>query len=1770
VPADQLLSADQDYQPPAATSAHSQGQQVIELHATEDWRQILLPTIRLNADGGLIQTPGALATQNTETLILRNPPLHDPHFIDAYQQWITQGRHISLEKGYAADIIQTTINNKKPLSQDDQPQPTDIWRLTPTHIDTLMHENYSLDATGKLIASEGLFLQALHKQDSSAKPDSPSKVVLHIDDTLSASQWHRLLQTPHSFTLSLSDNAKASLPKIYRPHFKDFGCVDLPESQITIEHCADISLRSYELTRDNPDTVFIDITPDTQLSDLVEKWSQRATETNKITTVFDRQPQVLLTALQEGNSVVLRGLEHQPNLRQELAALLNPPHYLLVNGQRLELNDLKLRVIEHHPPLDLRALNQQYQQHFPAAMVTFYQDLGNVLQRCGLVGFDQQPVFNFAALQKLQILLPEKVEQFTLHQLPRLLKDVLLTDYRQQPACYSYLKLWLKQRLLTPEAQSNTAIDVSRCRRLLHGCVSSQQLRSLIWPLANALGTGFLNKISLGNSFQDPQAIDKTCEQFIAFMSQNEVLRTAPGLSDLRSTEPISPPQATEDKTQKTLAKCVDILQKNPGLSLVGPPGTGKSYLVSSLIKELSATAFRADIGDESTEAFYQSVRQWAQSPKETNPCLVIDEANLAKPHYFAFLNELFNQQHRSCLLQGERIALSDQHKIIITGNGDHFAGRQIHALFKERFGSVYFKAFKTDALKQQIIVPFLQKILDATSRKMESYAEPLARLHLQLRNALPHCTFSPRNIEQCLMAWAAMPNFAEGQLNDLYDAFYNTYSGQLSGSEQQALRYLLTQQYGWQPSPTSRVTIPADLTDTANTQTLAQEINRFIQLRQFRMKHESLANNGQKALIIEGPAGVGKDALVDALLTENNIDHLMVNAHFDLAKLQEDFRDAMKHGRVVVLSEANVLGSNLLEALLNDALSGSHQQSVHPGFAVIMTINPTGYNGRQRLSPALLNRFIQAPIAAYTPKEVSEIVQGFANTSAENQEAATQIAGMHNRLIAALQSEGHTLLPTLRQIKTCLEQVIALKIPVEHQFKSTYAYYLALLESPAPTTVAKNPEQNSLQVFLQLVWPNPLTLPKLARGDRTFYDAAQQTFVLQNSLTDEESIKALMAFAENPDQFCEAFTTAPTISSDTLTALPSSSTTSAPSTIPNKESHIEPRTPTPTSGISVDFTQKPALGSMNPPNIGDGYLPEYRYTISLQAFHRVAANPIADHTLSFPSSDPRIELTIKNSTNFYFLPCLSQSIPYNVSINSNTIPAKQNAEGNWFIAVPENSEYPIKLHYSLRQNALALTAPEAKALEKPLDLSDDPKLAALVSTLKHNRPIDQVIQQLQAYFQKNYPYATKANTNYKPNMAPKKIAKTLMQIKTGKCVEFTTLLGLILQTHFNIPVRRVDGNTYNQNSGDISGTPHAWLEYWSNGKWIAAEATPTISIGTANQVAARSNSRNIHYEKVNNIFMLQIGHSINQPFFTIDSHPEFFTLAQYKLPGYAPNPPGRLNIHRLLQGQACFEQPATVFSPEFKTICITLSEKMNRIHPMIAADKIERLSLHTDIWIKTNSGYYKAECFEDIWHFLQKTNDLPVRPSNQVIAKQPFELESVLEIDSYKLTEIIFEAADSANNNDSSTRFTVENYIGMNYYQGPQLSIEELQQHFYSLPAKERSHLAYLILKHHLKENIPVFFKQQNILHRCDPRPFIQALSPAHLEILIFFIYSLTKQEEDLLSIQPRLTQAREWYAENSGLIQSIMETAQQKGLSVVTPEKMFSVTVFVENASY
>ncbi len=502
-------------------------------------------------------------------------------------------------------------------------------------------------------------------------------------------------------------------------------------------------------------------------------------------------------------------------------------------------------------------------------------------------------------------------------------------------------------------------------------------------------------------------------------------------------------------------------------------------FSLQSMLSEDEFRTVKLNFGDKKTKLLPGCLQRWAETPSvDQQPVvLIIDEANLMSPGALNSLKSMFGSG-RSINNGGQKAGLlSPNHRVIVTGNPESLAGRNLDSFIRQYGVPFYYLPFDDGFLKDCILKPRIMTLPVLSAVQKKHCLDMAMTLWQKYRTLLPEHEFTPRDLHdisdklafylQC-SSHEHIDDVDNSAINTLiWESFMATLGGEVSLGKRyklDALKLWFSAHFGLDTSVVKGATDKFEGFYTKlklnsarkpdmrfsfsgqGVRDLAMPLWR--QLEQIELEKASkTCCQGKHATLIEGPAGRGKDQLLRLLLqqkletAEPGIQEpIMANAGSSSWQgLKEKIARARDEGRIIIISELNLLSSEYLEGELNDVLTGV----AAPGFHLFATVNPIDYGGRHSLSSALSSRFIICRIDDYDKNELIAIAR---LSMTDSPDLARQLAIWHKGLCDQLRNAKHVLLPSTSDLKavadSCGNNVLDLK-KLEACFEAQYRLYL-------------------------------------------------------------------------------------------------------------------------------------------------------------------------------------------------------------------------------------------------------------------------------------------------------------------------------------------------------------------------------------------------------------------------------------------------------------------------------------------------------------------------------------------------------------------------------------------------------------------------------------------------------------------------------------------------------------------------------------------------------
>ncbi|WBA81029.1 AAA family ATPase [Endozoicomonas sp. GU-1] len=518
------------------------------------------------------------------------------------------------------------------------------------------------------------------------------------------------------------------------------------------------------------------------------------------------------------------------------------------------------------------------------------------------------------------------------------------------------------------------ARDLNQQLIAISQCHPSEPLEQLQQPLQRAFSepllTTSLQTLAadwLKASCHHQQQQGKRLEQLTTMLRQHRIIELNGPAGTGKSCLAVATGQALQERRQASmnrLAAGPQPDQHTVKTLTLGPNTTWEDLYGSVSLK-------RDRQGNTVSHLVPGQITDWAR--RKRPGLLVINEANLVQPGLLSPLTGLLQSPPRLCV-NGQTFELTDNHRVLLTGNPENYPGRNLDPELQRRILRLYYRPLPESILQQAIIEPLLPDTwpMELRSTTSDTILSLLAEYRKQVSTDYE---LTPRDLKdimarfRLITADAPCPT-SQAQVLALADEAcgqslggridrdqrpewqalrdYRHSSGKVDRSLLDQHQRAFTQFFGQLAQVNKKQSTPLVI-DTPATREYIKTCWQFLQLRE----------PGRVAMVVEGTAGWGKDALLLLTLTTwqqqtgKGFQHL--NGTPDqFNQFVQAFNRAWRLGEVLVVSELNIIPSGLLEEFLNDRLPLPHKD----GFKLIGTVNPPTYPGRTAFPPSLTSRF--------------------------------------------------------------------------------------------------------------------------------------------------------------------------------------------------------------------------------------------------------------------------------------------------------------------------------------------------------------------------------------------------------------------------------------------------------------------------------------------------------------------------------------------------------------------------------------------------------------------------------------------------------------------------------------------------------------------------------------------------------------------------------------------------------------------------------------------
>ncbi len=878
--------------------------------------------------------------------------------------------------------------------------------------------------------------------------NSVAPIKLVITEDLPVGKWNKLLSHPalRDSQITVAVRESVSVPKPYRSlqsdklqarvksrdkageapkptQLKDLK--DAVSSQNITLLRAELDLAHAEIKKQLNDKspVYLQVTP--YRSD-EELWEGIAVDRENKKFLVEKT--AALKALQDPSGVVvLSGIDSRIELFHEQPGLNAPEPYLLVHGRVVPIIG-KLILVERSKN-NSQVLSDEKREHLGVPknlfkkLKEFEEALKTIPAHLGAIDKELYPSEPRTNLNKLALLVAQAKSS----------KDwaaavdlVFGGDYGLHPEARAFIRVQAR-RIFESGTRKSPALSSQVIRAVQDSSGKLAESSSHMWRLLDAFNGAALKQVTVSDSFTARLSAHSKAWQVIkrslSEHSTPELKKMYRERFNLSEKEPgeisIKIANTSDSKSPWTRMRdtSIELLTgsgaKPQVLFLQGAPGRGKSHLIRDIRDKLQDSrkmfgplTANPDMVFKSTE-LDKLLADWRSSQ---GGILLIDEGNLLPKHFWDRLREDL---------------LADPKKaIVFSGNETFQSGRQPIALAEELGVTLFFEQFSKDE-KALMIDKYTQGL---TNQK--EAVQLILELTGFLENNQFGQSFTPRDLQE-VSDWA---RFFGSSKEELIMHIWRVYSPVFTREQQDALSVYTKLRYGVDPhcsikeqdeSKSSMSTIREEFKDRyfepmkANgfvlqdeSLAVATELAKIVELSRKRGE-SNISEGGKRGVIIEAESGWGKDftavKTLEALgftrgeLADTDIKDIpkegakryyVINAELDFTTLQTTIHRAAKEGAVLIIREANALDAGILEAQVNDILTGNVSDGVHPAFLTVMTVNSADVESMSAFSSALISRVHHIKARPHSRETLEEMVSiAVPNLSSD---IISQIAGLH------------------------------------------------------------------------------------------------------------------------------------------------------------------------------------------------------------------------------------------------------------------------------------------------------------------------------------------------------------------------------------------------------------------------------------------------------------------------------------------------------------------------------------------------------------------------------------------------------------------------------------------------------------------------------------------------------------------------------------------------------------------------------------------------------
>jgi DNA replication protein DnaC len=945
----------------------------INLFNSPDWRSHLLG--RIGIDGKkFIWNDGLLtkAIKEKKSIVIKNPPQNNKEFdLFVYQLLNERKFQINGEEINVTDSFNIPYENK--------PYLFDTKNISFSITESLKDTYYLNQSTFSQ------FLQYIHINTKGEGENVDGYLaqykdgdIIKVTETLSDAQWAQLLdaiekkKTDFKFQFMISGGV--TMPEAFNvkaTELKNAENLDILESPkhsfFATSSDPGYTTQLLQEKLNIPSGNVIHLSKKMSQSDFFECIS--VTMESEKGLSFHRELRPVYEKLKKGESVILSGSCSQ-TLYNQLSSLFGEPPGIWLNGEyhtlpgkliiiSPEKNALKTAThFKHVVPLSeyKRYFENKYSAEDIGKAYTFF----DLMQKLPPITDKSGPSTPVITAQRFKMLLEALKNN---KNSPA--KQIILHDYRGE----SYVIRNVLAKLIFSDKKHEQKINTEKLKSLLEDMPAGNYSDANLFKLMNCFSGNIIRDNFL--NYKDFPKISE--EEKLNFHSVINSLFPKNNPSELKALVPAQSSFKLNpvEKRQHLLEDAIDH-PEHKIIFLKGGPGTGKTHTLSSQLKNITdVTLYNSE---DALEKFLED-----KNTDSKKIILFLDEANINPEDYWNLLKGL-KKSPPSVFYKGKIYPLTQEHKIVLTGNPEDFTNRN-YLDIQDITYTIGFRPLRIDFLKKEIVAPLLKKEKFTFDTTISS--ELMLRAYHDLQTCMPYRTFSARDIESMVIRYIKLcknknPEEEEqAQRRIACIAIAETFRKHFE-TEEKLLEWInkladTTFSLSDIALVKQRVEIKTD-----ESYVVVPSRQKIIDSIHFNIDMLKTEGKGKRGILLEGPSGVGKSALALYCLKNENKEIVHINAgEEDDETITEKLIDALHEGKFVILDEYNI---KPLEHILNHILSGvdpDGNPAKKPGFYIILTGNPaTTHQGHKELSEAELNRLDIEHVKPHTHQELCEIAK--------------------------------------------------------------------------------------------------------------------------------------------------------------------------------------------------------------------------------------------------------------------------------------------------------------------------------------------------------------------------------------------------------------------------------------------------------------------------------------------------------------------------------------------------------------------------------------------------------------------------------------------------------------------------------------------------------------------------------------------------------------------------------------------------------------------------